>query len=259
MISYKEFAIGLAREAGDIIRKNFCIDMKREWKEDNSPVTITDMKINSLLIEGVKSNFPDHGVIGEEESLMVDSKYQWVCDPVDGTIPFSHGIPVCTFSLALVHDGEPIIGVVYDPFGDRLFIAEKGSGAFLNGEKISVSSQADLYNSVISFELFARAKYQIWGIDRILEEKGVKTTKLASVVYPSSLVAAGIYLATIFPNDTAHDMAAVKIIVEEAGGKVTDLFGNEQRYDQPIKGAIVSNGKVHDHLVAMVKETLEDK
>lgn len=256
-MEYKDFAIDIARQAGEIIRNNFTLGMKREWKEDTSPVTETDLAINSSLIKLVKDNFPDHGVKGEEESYNLDSKTLWVCDPLDGTIPFTLGVPISTFSLALVVDGRPVLGVVYDPYIDRMFCAEQGKGAYLNNNQINVSDATSLLNAGVAFEAWKMAKYPLWGLDRALEEKGTKTLKFASIVYPTSLVAAGEFLATIFPGKTAHDAAAIKIIAEEAGGKVTDLFGNEQRYDQEINGFIASNGKVHDEIVELVQGILK--
>ncbi|MFA7253348.1 MAG: inositol monophosphatase [Patescibacteria group bacterium] len=256
-MEYKDFAIDFAERAGEIIEKNFITGMKKEWKADNSPVTETDLAINLMLIEEVRRNFPDHGVLAEEESYNLEAQTLWVCDPVDGTIPFSHGIPISTFSLALVKDGEPIIGVLNDPFMKRLFFAEKGKGAFLNNTSIKVSSRSDLFNSVASFEMFPRAQYKIWGLDEELEKSGVKMTKLASFALPSALVGCGEYLFTIFPHNTVWDAAAVKIIVEEAGGKVTDLFGENQRYDSKIRGVIISNGFVHNQVTEAVCNVLK--
>jgi len=259
-MEYKEFGIDFARRAGEIIKRNFGLGMQRQWKSDNTPVTETDLLINRMLIEEVQKYFPDHDIKGEEEkSLVNNSNYIWVCDPVDGTIPFSHGIPLCTFSLALVEDGTPIVGIVYDPFMDRLFFAEKGGGAFLNGQKIAVSDQATLRSSVINSEPFHTAKYDITAILALLEERGAHATRFASFVYPGVLVAAGEFLADIFPHVTAHDVAALKVIVEEAGGKVTDLFGQEQRYDADIEGAIVSNGLIHDELVLLISAIVARK
>jgi inositol-phosphate phosphatase / L-galactose 1-phosphate phosphatase / histidinol-phosphatase len=112
---YLYFAIKIAKEAGDIMRAHFSLGMKKEWKEDNSPLTITDTAINELVIQKVKESFPEHGVLGEEASLeTTDATHIWVVDPVDGTIPFSHGVPTFAFSLALVVDGVPQLGVVFD-------------------------------------------------------------------------------------------------------------------------------------------------
>ncbi len=230
--------------------------MKKEWKSDSTPVTQTDLTINTLLIAEITERFPTHSIWGEEESnLKEDAEYLWVCDPIDGTIPFSHGIPICTFSLALVHHGESIVGVVYDPFSDRLFSAEKGKGAFLNDKPINVSSLDIFKGSVAGYEHFKTAQYNVGKlIDHLEIQEGVKTLKLNSFIYSAALVAAGELSCAIFPHNTFHDAAAIKIIIDEAGGKVTDLFGGEQKYDQVIKGLIASNGLIHDKLVEISKK-----
>ena len=257
-----EFAKDLALEAGKIMKANFTLNMEKQWKEDASPLTVADTTINRLVIDKVRAEYPDHNVKGEEESALGnESSYLWVCDPVDGTIAFSHGLPISTFSLALVQDGISQLGVVYDPFMDRMFSAEKGKGSFLNNEAIKVSELGitSLNKSAMAIENFARAKYDLIETERFLTEKNVKLMKLCSIVYPTVLVANGEFIGTIFPHDTAHDAAAIKIIVEEAGGKVTDLFGNDQRYDQPIKGFIASNSKIHEELVKIVADTIKER
>lgn len=255
-MSPKQFAEQFARQAGGIIRTNFQLGMSKEWKDDNSPVTATDLAINALLIKEVRALFPDHSILAEEQNdLRPDSEYAWVCDPVDGTIPFSHGIPICTFSLALVKNGESILGVIYDPFQDRLFSAAKGEGAFLNGQLISVSNKSELMSAIGNCEFHSSAPYDTTTLITNLEmEQGAKMFKLQSFIYPAALVAAGEVAFSIYAYKFAHDAAAVKIIVEEAGGKVTDLFGNDQRYDQTIKGLIASNGVLHDKLVALASK-----
>lgn len=251
---YLEFAKTVALEAGETMRKYF-LHAEREWKEDQTPLTIADTTINRMVIERVAEKFPDHSVLGEEESAMQGSRYTWVCDPVDGTMPYSHGLAISTFSLALCEDGVPIVGVVYDPFMNRLFWASEGNGAFCNDKKLQVSNNG-LKNALIDLEAIENGsiidfKKHPW---TELHSRGAKTTHLWSAILPSSLVAAGEYTAVIFGIDSPHDPAAIKIIIEEAGGRVTDLFGNDQRYDRPTKGFIASNGIVHDELVEMVKE-----
>ena len=251
----KQFAEQFAREAGAIIRANFTLGMSKEWKADNSPVTKTDTEINARLIAEVRRFFPEYNVMGEEASDLRGGEYTWVCDPVDGTIPFSHGIPICTFSLGLVKNGESILGVIYDPFQDRLFSAAKGEGAFLNGQPISVSQKPELMSAIGNCEFHSSAPYDTSGLITNLEmQQGAKMFKLQSFIYPAALVATGEVAFSIYAYKFAHDAAAVKIIVEEAGGKVTDLFGNDQRYDQQIKGLIASNGVLHDQLVELAKQ-----
>lgn len=260
MDKYKKFAERFAKKAGKIMLKNFELGMKKEWKADNTPVTQTDLAINSLLIKEVKKLFPNHSIKAEEQSNMDgDGEYVWVCDPVDGTIPFSHGIPIATFSLALVKNGESILGVVYDPFQKRLYSASKGKGAYLNGNKINVSDKSQLKGAVGEFEYSDASKYNLFAMVAKLMSEGVKLLKLNSVIYPSALVAAGELIFAIYPGKYAHDAAAIKIIIEEAGGKVTDLFGNEQRYDKEINGFMASNGVIHNKLVELSKKLIQEK
>ena len=246
-MTYKNFSITLAKQAGAIICKNFKIGMEKDWKSNDTPVTITDTKINSLVIAAVKKYFPAHDVLGEEESSRNNnSKFLWVCDPVDGTIPFSHGIPTCVFSLALVVDGKPIVGVIYDPFFDRLVYGEKGKGAFLNGKKIRVSKHGINHGSInlcsqrLAMPLMKKHPYCF-------------ALNFYSYIYGVLLVAIGEMVASVYTGPHAHDAASGKIIIEEAGGKATSLNGKDQRYDGPVCGCLVSNGLVHDELIKITK------
>ncbi len=241
-----EFAISLAHAAGEIMKSHIKIGMKWEMKDDNSPVTEADKLINSIVIERVKENYPSYSIVGEENSFYVDgSEFSWVCDPIDGTIPFSHGIPISMFSLALTQNGVPIVAVLYDPFSDRLFQSTTGNGSFLNGTQIHVSSQSQLKGATL----------EVCGSSQmpLVAGTGCRVTKMYCGTCPSSLLACGQYDGVLYPGKSCWDIAAIKLIVEEAGGKVTDLNGNEQRYDQPINGAVVSNGVLHDILVALTK------
>lgn len=255
-MTYKKFATNIAREAGKIIRKNFSLGMNRIIKKDGSPVTKTDLAINKLVVDQVKKYFPDHGVLGEEQSNYVEgADYVWVCDPVDGTIPFSHGMPTCMFSLGLTFKGKPILGVGYDPFMDRLIFAELGKGAFLNNKKILVSKQRTLKGSYVSICFWRSAKFPMPDlVNDLTFKEGSDNFPIGSIVYNAMLLAAGEIDGIIFPHNTAHDVAAIKVIVEEAGGKVTDLDGDEQRYDRPIKGCVISNGVLHQKLLAVLKK-----
>ncbi len=262
MNDYLEFAKSVAYEAGDIMYKNFLAGSKKEWKDDGTPLTITDTTINKLVIEKVRQRFPSHGVLGEEESYNLGNEFTWVCDPVDGTTPFSHSVPISTFSLALVskQDGLPIVAVVYDPFIKRLFWAVKNSGSYLNGTKIKVNKKTDLKNAVIDIAGIPESTLATIKIEGSfltnLFHAGAITTHMWSIILPSSLIAAGQYTATIFNVTKPEDGAAIKLIVEEAGGKVTDIFGQEQRYDQPINGFVASNGIVHQELVDLLIKSM---
>lgn len=253
--NYLKFAEQAAYKAGQIMLKHFQIGIAKEDKEDGSPVTIADREVNHFVIEAVKKAYPGHAVLGEEESHAKEgAEYVWVCDPIDGTIPFMHGIPTNQFSLALVHNGQPIVGVIYDPYMKRLYKAMTAGGAFMNDFKLHVNDKSSLAGNFI-----AAPTHQMPLLDSVnllsnLSKHGLKSYCHFCITYEAVYVALGQFVGTVFGHPSAHDIAAIKIIVEEAGGKVTDLFGNEQRYDQPIKGAIISNGKVHDELTALVKD-----
>ena len=255
--NYKEFCYSLARKAGEIMTDVFSKGVKREWKENRTPVTVADTKINSLVIERINKEFPEYDVIGEEESSISNNgAYVWVCDPLDGTFPFSHGVPTAVFSLALVKDGIPILGVIYDPWSDRMYYAEKGKGALLNDEPISVNDNTDLGRKILGVEAWKGARYDLSRAYALLIEKDAILINTGSTVYISMLVASGEFTGFLFPGYTCYDGAAIKIIVEEAGGKVTDLYGEEQRYDSDLKGMIISNGKVHEELLELVSKIL---
>lgn len=255
--TYLDFAKEIAAKAGEITRKYFGENNGAGYKIDRTIVTKADTEINSYLIKRVKEAFPNHAVDGEEEKFG-ESRYVWVCDPVDGTAMYARHIPVSVFSLALTLDGEPIVGVVYDAFMDNLYTAVKGGGAYKNGEKIEVNTFAlDDMQSLANFDMWPAAEYNLYDTFKALGKK-TYAVGLGSIIRAAVCVAAGEFTCAVFPG-TLHkncDIAAVKVIVEEAGGKVTDLFGNEQRYDCDIKGALITNGKVHEEILGVLRENL---
>lgn len=257
---YLEFAKEIARESEKIMKKYFSRTDISSYKGDKTIVTLADKEINSYLIKRVKETYPNHSVDGEEEQFG-DSKYVWVCDPVDGTAMYARHIPVAVFSLALAIDGVPVVGVINDPFTENLYTAIKGKGAYQNGKKISVNHYTlDDMRSVCNFDWWPEAEYDVSGV---LTELGRKTyfVALGSVIRACICVATGEFDLAIFPG-TKHkncDIAAAKVIVEEAGGKVTDFFGDEQRYDESINGAIISNGEVHEEVLETIKKYCKNK
>jgi len=169
---------------------------------------------------------------------------------------YARHVPVAVFSLALVIDGEPVIGVVYDPFTDNLYTAIKGKGAYRNNIEISVNDYSlEDIRTCCHCDMWSKAKYNICEVFKELRNK-TRLNDIGSITRASCLVATGDYSLAIFTGtDHKHcDVAAIKLIVEEAGGKVTDLFGNEQRYDRSIRGAIISNGRVHNEVIQLIKK-----
>jgi myo-inositol-1(or 4)-monophosphatase len=259
MKSYLQFGVEVAEKAGKIMLDYFATDVKKEWKEDNSPVTIADITVNKMVIESILKEYPTHGILGEEESFMQDSEYIWVCDPIDGTYSFLHGIPTFTFSLALTFRGEPIVAVVYDAVLKRMYTAEKEKGAFLNNKKITVSKASSFDRQLFGTEGRKMTVFNQEVFRELLYTKSVIFSALGSSTYACVLVASGEFIGAVFSNPKAWDCAAVKLLIDEAGGKATDLYGNEQRYDGALKGFVASNGKVHDELVEILSKSFNKK
>jgi fructose-1,6-bisphosphatase/inositol monophosphatase family enzyme len=253
-LEYLNFAKEIGFLAGEIMLKYFFEENESRYKSDKTIVTKADTEINHMLIEKVKEKYPNHAVDGEEEQSG-KSKYVWVCDPVDGTSMYACHIPVAVFSLALVVDGESIVGVVYDPFTKSMYTAIKGCGAYCNDKKIEVNKD-DLttLGSRLHCDMNTQNDFDADSIFSKLR-KVVRVNDIGSIVRASCCVATGDYVGAIFTG-TKHkncDVAAVKVIIEEAGGKVTDLCGNEQRYDGDINGALITNGVVHDKVLDILQ------
>lgn len=257
MEQYLKFAKEIAYRAKEIMIKYFKEKNGSSYKYDQTIVTKADTEINDYLIKRVKEEYPTHSVDGEEAQFG-SSQYVWVCDPVDGTAMYARHIPTAVFSLALVLDGEPIIGVIYDVFTDNLYSAIKGKGAYKNENLIHVNDiKLDDMRSVSHFDMWPSCEYNIYGV---INELGHESyfVSIGSVTHACACVANGDFNLVIFPG-TKHkncDIAAAKVIVEEAGGKVTDIFGNYQCYDGDINGAVVSNGVVHKKVIETLKKYL---
>ncbi len=250
---YLDFAKGLAYEAGDIMREYFDPKAQRKQiKPDGSPVTIADLEINRLVIRRVAEQFPNDGVVGEEESTDVygSDKHLWVCDPIDGTAAFTWGVPTAMFSLALLIDGRPEIGVTYEPVTDRLYWAVRGLGAYLNNKLIKVNTNSLETGTLAASSTpshFNRPYYQE------LQRHSVAMAPICGIVFSSASIAEGRSVGKITEGGKNHDIAASQVIIDEAGGKITDLAGKPLDYTKPFKGFVVSNGVVHDELLKYLR------
>jgi len=253
-----DFAKALALEAGKIMRRYFrAEDIGTEWKEDDTPLTVADTAINKLFIEKAKVTFPEYGILGEEESYEPDRAIRWIVDPIDGTMPFSLGMPWSTFSLALSDSksGESLLGIVYDPYLDHLFHAIKGGGAFLNGIKLQTSPKTDLTKSYLSAsEGLPNPKgYNPSQCNEILRNKGARLFTVYSSAYIATRVATGDLLGAVSNRALPWDIAAVGLIVREAGGLVIDLDGNPRRLDEEGGYIIAANKSIEAELLKAVQ------
>ena len=235
----------------------FGFEVENEYKEDNTPLTKADTEINDLVIKRVNEAYPEHSIYGEEKSdIKIRSKYIWVCDPIDGTMAFACGLPIFVFSIALVDqtNGLPVLGLINDPVMKNMYWAYKDGGAYRNGKKLSVLNCATLKNTYLSTGASGRTLgFSNLPLIKTLSEKKCAVMKFPSFIYGAIQVANGKYIGAVFYKGDGHDVAALKIITEEAGGKVTDLNGEERRYDQDGLGCVVSNGIVHNDLLEIVR------
>lgn len=248
-----ETAINIAREAGPIMLKYFDIDQEVEVKEDRSMVTIADKLVNTMVIEKLSKAFPLDGVIGEEES---NTEYgmgrKWFCDPIDGTAGYIWGTPTAMFSLALVVDGVPTVGVTFDPFLNKMYTGIIGGKSFCNDKELKVSDK-DFENGIIAVSGGIRRLGELKFYQRLRDETKVRMATFSGAVYKSCLVAKGKFIGYLEYGINAHDVAAIHVIVENAGGKVTATDGSPLDYSKPFKGSIISNGVVHEKLVEYCK------
>ncbi|MBV9159288.1 MAG: inositol monophosphatase [Candidatus Kaiserbacteria bacterium] len=239
----------IAKKAGAIMLQYFDGEQQLERKSDDSPITVADTLVNRMVIEELTRLFPQDGIVGEEEST---AEYgmgrRWICDPIDGTKSFVIGVPTAVFSLALAVDGKIVLGVVYDPFLDKMFEATRGSGSFCNGIALHVSNEGltDGYIAVTS-----RVNKIVNGSEhlRALAAQGARLVTFSGSVYKMCLIARGRLAGYVEEQLNPHDIAAGQIIIEEAGGKVTGMDGGELDYSKPFCGAVFSNGLVHDELL----------
>src|SRR6266478_4721369 len=241
----------IAREAGALLMEYFHQHVKVEYKGDADLVTIADRKSEILIRERIKKNWPVHDVLGEEQGLVnTGSDYRWYVDPLDGTTNFAHGFPVFSVSMALEHKGRLIAGVIYDPTRDELFSAEPGRGAHLNGESIRVSQIANLAESLVSTGFPSHKRHKNPNIhfyhQITLHTHGVR--RAGSAALDLCNVACGRFDGFWEFNLNPWDTAAGVLIVQEAGGRVTNFSGGPFRLDS--RETLASNGLVHDALIA---------
>ena len=247
----------IALEAGSLIRESFGKNFKVEFKTNESNlVTEVDKASEKLITDFVKKKFPSHGILAEESGgFKNDSEYLWVIDPIDGTTNFAHGLPIFSVSIGVQKNGITIAGVVYDVMNDIAYCAEKGSGAFANSEKISVSKNDILARSV----LVTGFPYNIAENPENALEKFIALTKVArgirrlgSAAIDFCYLARGVFDGFWEVQLHPWDVCAGKLIVEEAGGLVTDFKGN--KIDIYSEKFLATNGHIHNQIIEIMKQ-----
>lgn len=255
MSDFLKLAMDLARAAGAVQMEHLHEVHKIEFKDKHNLVTEVDRQCERLIVDGIRVQFPDHDVLGEEgEGERKESDFCWIIDPLDGTTNYTHQFPFFDVSIGLSNKGELICGVIYDPNRDELFAADKGAGATLNGKPIHVSKTTQLIDALMATG-FAYVDHTSERVDNVSEfEAFVKGSRAVrrpgAAAIDLAYVACGRLDGFWEPNLKPWDKAAGALIIAEAGGKLSsydgggfDLYGDE---------IVASNGLIHGEIIEIL-------
>jgi histidinol-phosphatase len=251
-----EAAIAAAHAAGDVARRYFRSALRVEYKGDRSPVTQADRECEQRIVEVLRAAFPDYGFVGEElgehgGTTGTRGGPRWIIDPIDGTKNFIRGIPYFATLIGLEEDGEVTTGVIYAPAVDDLLYAHQGDGAFDRDGPLRVSNIRSLRDGLLVFggiDIFRHAGR--WSAFEHLVRASGRQRGFGDY-FGHTFVARGQAEAMVELDLKPWDLAAIKILIEEAGGRFTDFSGQATIYGST---AIASNGWVHDEILRLVQQ-----
>lgn len=252
-------AIEAAREAGKYLKHHMgrVREVKQKGAHSINLVTEIDRISEQKIIAKIKQHFPSHDILAEESGTThgKTSAFKWIIDPLDGTTNYTHSYPVYAVSIALAQDEELILGVIYDPNFDELFTTERGSGAYLNGKRIHVTKTDALINSLLAtgfpYNIRENPHHAVGHFNNFLmQAQGIR--RLGSAALDLAYVAAGRLDGFWEVQLNPWDLAAGALLIQEAGGKVTDLEGNPYRISE--ERVLASNGRIHDEMVRVLKQ-----
>lgn len=251
-----QIAKKLANDAGQLAVEYQKKGVKVHSKgEHNNKVTDADKAVEAFIVKTIRDNFPDHGIISEEsEVIHGNSEYKWIIDPIDGTSNFIHGLPMFCISIAVIKNGKPIIGVIEIPRTKETFWAKHGHGAHLNNKKIYVSKvhkiEEGLFATGFPYERGKRFEKTVELFEAFYKDTlGVR--RMGSAAIDLAYLAAGRFDGFFEYGLEAWDIAAGKIIVEEAGGVVTNMDGST--LNPKLKNILASNGSMHQGMMDRIK------
>jgi len=249
MTKYLNVAINAAKKAGSYVMKHYDKDHEISFKKGREIVTEIDKESEKIILKELLTSFPTHGAWSEERpELEKKSQFRWVVDPIDGTAIFTRGFPFFGIAIALEKKSMPIVAVHYFPALGWMYTAEKGKGSFFNGKKISVSksTKKDPLVYLVSTELIRHPRLMS-PFMREARERRVRPQSYGSTAFHMSMVAHGRADASFDFNVKPGDISAGILLVQEAGGRVTDRVG--KKATSAADGVISSNGKFHKSLV----------
>ena len=254
---FKSALLEAASAGAAEIQRFFNSDFIVSHKEGvNNLVTEADHASEKAILNVIKKHFPDHYILSEEAGeLIQDSNYKWIIDPIDGTVNFAHGIPINCVSIAIEYEKEMIMGAVLNPHMNELFFAEKGKGSRLNDQPISVSDQQQVIKACLVTGFPYTYLDTVNGPLQIFERfirKGIPVRRLGSAAIDLCWVACGRFDGFYEHKLEAWDSAAGYLIVEEAGGKVTDFLGNKFSVYQ--HKVLATNGKIHEEMLGVIND-----
>ncbi len=256
MDDYREFAISVAREAGIFLKERLNDKHVIDYKGEINIVTEVDRVSEELIKSRIQQRYPHHDILAEElTNTAKGSEFRWLVDPLDGTTNYAHGYPVFCVSIALEEKSEIRLGVIYNPMLDEMFVAEKGRGAFLNGQKISVSNTSDLSRSLLATGF----PYDIRNDENNninyftgMAKSAQAIRRAGSAALDMAYVAMGrfdgFWELKLMPWDTAAGL----LLIIEAGGVVTDLFGGNFSLESP--HVLATNGKIHYDMIDVLEK-----
>jgi histidinol-phosphatase len=252
---YLEVALEAVKKTEKIIKKYYFEEVKTEYKWNNSPVTIADKESEKIIVEEIKKAFPNHSFLGEEfGDQNKGSEFTWIIDPIDGTKNYIRGIPLFATELALMKGDDIILGISNAPILNECLYAEKGKGAFLNGNKIVVSkieSIKDVYMSYGGINYFEKKNI----LEPFLKlNRETHAHRAMGDCWSFHLLAQGKIDLMAEADVRIWDIAGLSCIVEEAGGKCTDIYGN--KITKEVNTILASNGLVHEKALGYFKSDL---
>jgi len=247
-------AINAARQAGVLLRTYYERGVVADHKGEIDLVTEADRASEALILKSIAGQYPDHAFLAEEGGASGASSHVWLVDPLDGTTNFAHGYPQFSVSIALQIDGQTEIGVVFDPLRDELFTAQRGRGAFLNGCPIRVSATPDLAHSLLVTGFpYDRQTSEHNNVRQhsafLMRSQGV--LRAGSAALDLAAVACGRLDGYWEYKLSPWDWAAGILLVEEAGGRVTDEQGGALG-SRP-EGVVASNGRIHEEMLDVLR------